>query len=61
VTGVTQLDVEVAPKRLELLHEMVPTATVMALLINPADPALVSGNRVIFSRRPARLGWSFMF
>jgi putative tryptophan/tyrosine transport system substrate-binding protein len=42
VTGVTQLDVEVAPKRLELLHEMVPTATVMALLISPADPALVS-------------------
>jgi putative tryptophan/tyrosine transport system substrate-binding protein len=41
VTGVTQLSVEVAPKRLELLHEMVPTATVMALLINPADPALV--------------------
>jgi putative tryptophan/tyrosine transport system substrate-binding protein len=41
VTGVTQLDVEVAPKRLELLHEMVPTATVMALLINPAAPALV--------------------
>jgi putative tryptophan/tyrosine transport system substrate-binding protein len=41
VTGVTQLSVEVAPKRLELLHEMVPTATVMALLINSADSALV--------------------
>src|SRR6266403_1354275 len=31
VTGVTQTNVEVAPKRLELLHEIVPTATVMAL------------------------------
>jgi putative ABC transport system substrate-binding protein len=41
VTGVTQLNVEVAPKRLELLHELVPTATVMALLVNPANPALV--------------------
>jgi putative ABC transport system substrate-binding protein len=35
VTGVTQLNVEVAPKLLELLHELVPTARVMALLVNP--------------------------
>ena len=40
VTGVTQTNEEVAPKRLELLHELVPTASVMALLVNPADPAL---------------------
>ncbi|HTA99746.1 MAG TPA: ABC transporter substrate-binding protein [Bradyrhizobium sp.] len=40
VTGVTQLNVEVAPKRLELLHELVPTAGVMALLVNPDEPAL---------------------
>jgi putative ABC transport system substrate-binding protein len=40
VTGVTQLNVEVAPKRLELLHELLPTATVVALLVNPANPAL---------------------
>jgi ABC-type uncharacterized transport system substrate-binding protein len=40
VTGVTQLNVEVAPKLLELLHELVPTARVMALLINPTNPAL---------------------
>src|SRR5262249_40745401 len=38
VTGVTQLNVEVAPKRLELLHELVPTARVMALLVNPTNP-----------------------
>src|SRR6266545_6418571 len=38
VTGVTQLSSVVAPKRLELLHELVPTATVMALLVNPTDP-----------------------
>jgi putative tryptophan/tyrosine transport system substrate-binding protein len=30
VTGVTQLNVVVAPKRLELLHELVPTARVFA-------------------------------
>jgi putative tryptophan/tyrosine transport system substrate-binding protein len=40
VTGVTQLNVEIAPKLLELLHELVPTARVMGLLVNPADPAL---------------------
>ena len=37
VTGVTSLIVEVAPKRLELLHELLPTAKVMGLLVNPAD------------------------
>jgi putative ABC transport system substrate-binding protein len=40
VTGATQLNVEVAPKRLELLHELVPTASIIALLINPTNPAL---------------------
>jgi putative tryptophan/tyrosine transport system substrate-binding protein len=37
ITGVTTLNVELAPKLLELLHEMVPTATVITLLINPAN------------------------
>jgi putative ABC transport system substrate-binding protein len=40
ITGVTSLIVEVAPKRLELLHELLPTAKVMALLLNPDDRAL---------------------
>jgi putative ABC transport system substrate-binding protein len=31
MTGVTSLNVELVPKQLELLHELVPTATVMAL------------------------------
>jgi putative ABC transport system substrate-binding protein len=38
VTGVTQSNQEVTPKRLQLLHELVPAATVMALLVNPASP-----------------------
>ena len=38
VTGVTQLYAEETPKRLELAHEMVPTATVIAVLINPTNP-----------------------
>ena len=39
VTGVTQSSVEVAPKRLELLHELLPTVRVMALLVDPTDAA----------------------
>jgi putative ABC transport system substrate-binding protein len=38
VTGVTQLSREVGPKRLELAHELVPTATVFGLLVNPSNP-----------------------
>jgi putative ABC transport system substrate-binding protein len=40
VTGVTNLNAVVSPKRLELLHELLPTARVMALLVNPTDPTL---------------------
>jgi putative ABC transport system substrate-binding protein len=38
VTGVTTLGTEVGRKRLELIHEVVPKATVVALLVNPANP-----------------------
>jgi putative ABC transport system substrate-binding protein len=42
LTGVTTLNVELGPKRLEVLHELVPTATIMAVLINPINtPAVV--------------------
>ena len=40
LTGVVTLNVEVAAKRLELLHELVPTATIVALLVNPTNPTL---------------------
>jgi putative tryptophan/tyrosine transport system substrate-binding protein len=38
LTGVGILAVELGPKRLELLHELVPKATVIGLLINPTNP-----------------------
>jgi putative tryptophan/tyrosine transport system substrate-binding protein len=44
VTGVTQTNVEIAPKQLQLLHELVPMASVMALLVNPANPSLAEPN-----------------
>jgi ABC-type uncharacterized transport system substrate-binding protein len=37
LTGVTTLYVELAPKRLELLRELVPTASKIALLVNPTS------------------------
>ena len=40
VTGVTQLAVGLGPKELELLHELVPTARVMALLVNQTNPSV---------------------
>ena len=38
LTGVATLSVELGPKQLELLHELVPTATIIALLVNPTNP-----------------------
>jgi ABC-type uncharacterized transport system substrate-binding protein len=37
VTGVAQLATEVAPKRLELLHEIIPKARTVALFVDPTD------------------------
>jgi putative ABC transport system substrate-binding protein len=37
VTGVTQLHIEIMPKRLELAHELVPTATIIGVLVNPTN------------------------
>jgi putative ABC transport system substrate-binding protein len=39
ITGATSLSGEVNPKRLELLHEVVPAATIFGLLVNPTNPA----------------------
>src|SRR5262245_9417687 len=38
VTGVSWFDAELGPKRLGLLHELVPNATIVALLTNPNNP-----------------------
>jgi putative ABC transport system substrate-binding protein len=38
-TGIVTLSIELVPKRLELLRDVVPKATTMALLINPTHPS----------------------
>ena len=52
ITGEAHLNREVAPKRLELLHELLPAARIVALLANPTDPgsATLSSNMVSVAR-----------
>jgi putative ABC transport system substrate-binding protein len=38
LTGVSSLNVEVTPKRLEILHEAIPTGALVAVLLNPTSP-----------------------
>src|SRR5262245_45344781 len=38
MTGATQLNLEVGPKRVELMHQLLPNATVVALVVNPTNP-----------------------
>jgi len=40
LTGVVALNLELAAKRLELLHELIPTANLVAVLVNPTNPNL---------------------
>jgi putative ABC transport system substrate-binding protein len=40
LTGVTTMGAELGSKQLELLHELAPAASVIALLINPTNPAI---------------------
>jgi putative ABC transport system substrate-binding protein len=37
LTGVTGLNAELGPKRLEVLHELVPVLTTIPVLVNPSD------------------------
>jgi putative ABC transport system substrate-binding protein len=52
VTGVTRLAIAMEPKRLELLHELVPKATTIAFLVNPVNQA--ADNQVREMRDAAR-------
>jgi putative ABC transport system substrate-binding protein len=47
LTGVTTLTAELAPKQLELLRELVPTATTIAVLLNPTNPVTEARSREV--------------
>jgi putative ABC transport system substrate-binding protein len=52
VTGVSRMSFALGPKRLELLHELVPKATAIAFLVNPANP--VAPSQIEEIREPTR-------
>jgi putative ABC transport system substrate-binding protein len=56
VTGVTLIAAELSAKRVELLHEIAPSATRVALLVNPNNPGLMQDNIQQFSAAVHRLG-----
>jgi putative tryptophan/tyrosine transport system substrate-binding protein len=56
VTGVTLISTELAPKRLELLGELVTTATKIALLVNPNNPASLQQETQGVEEAARRLG-----
>jgi ABC-type uncharacterized transport system substrate-binding protein len=45
LTGAAHVNVETAPKRLELLHELIPAEKVVGLLVNPTNPLTESVTR----------------
>jgi putative tryptophan/tyrosine transport system substrate-binding protein len=58
LTGITTLGVELGPKQLALLHEVVPAATVVALVINPTNPALAETQSRVLQAAARTLGLS---
>ena len=40
ITGIANSNIEITPKRLQLLYEVVPTASSLALLVNQANPTV---------------------
>jgi putative ABC transport system substrate-binding protein len=59
LTGLTSLNVEVAPKQWELLHEVIPAATIIALLVNPASPTRTESTTRDAQVATRRLGLRF--
>ena len=56
LTGVTNFGVKLGPKQLELAHELLPTATTMALLVNPTSPTLAEPQSRDMQAAARRLG-----
>jgi len=56
VTGITSLSNEMGPKRLELLHELVPTARVIGLLVNQTDTAVAQAQLLAIQSAADTLG-----
>ena len=56
LTGLTTLGVELMPKRLELLREIKPMASIIALLVNPTNPAIAEASAAELQEKVGALG-----
>jgi putative ABC transport system substrate-binding protein len=56
LTGWTITNIELGPKQLKLLHELVPTASSVALLVNAAMPALAEPTTITVQAASRTLG-----
>jgi putative ABC transport system substrate-binding protein len=56
LTGVTNLNADMGPKRLELLRQLIPKATTVALLINPTNPTLAEPYTQLTKEAASSLG-----
>jgi len=60
MTGTTSLGLTLAPKRVEILHELVPSATKIALLENPTDTTRTTEiERQNIEAAASAVGWQF--
>src|SRR5262245_26452735 len=50
-TGATRLSVDLGPKRLQLAHDILPAAISMAMLVNPAKPAIAERERTAVAKK----------
>jgi putative tryptophan/tyrosine transport system substrate-binding protein len=55
-TGITFMGVDLVAKRMELLHEILPDASRIALLVNPNNPGLMQDNIQLSETAVHRLG-----
>jgi putative tryptophan/tyrosine transport system substrate-binding protein len=56
LTGLTTLGVELMPKRLELLREIKPMASIIALLVNPTNPAIAEASAAELQAKVGGMG-----
>jgi len=56
LTGFAILNVELAAKRLELLHELIPTATLIAHLTDPTNPVAANSEATMMQAAAGLLG-----
>ena len=55
-TGATSINIELGPKRLELMRELLPSVSTMGLLVNPTTPALAEPSTRISQAAAHALG-----